>query len=217
MQAPICPHVTREGEPVTDEPLARAVLLERLTIGYNVVEGLVAVTAGLAAGLVALVGFGVDSGIEVAAAVVVLRRLLAQRRRGAVDEAAERRALRLVALTFFVLAGYVVVEGARDLLTGAEPGSSPVGLGLLAVSVVAMPWLARAKRRAGEALGSALVLADAAETRLCAWLSLSTFTGLLAFTVLGWTWLDPVTGFVIAAFAVSEGREAWEGELVDED
>jgi len=199
------------------EPLARALLLERLTIGYNVAEGVIAVTAGLAAGLVALVGFGADSGIEVAAAVVVLRRLLAQRADGEVDQRAERRALRFVALTFFALAAYVLVEGTRDLLTDARPDTSPVGLGLLAVSVVAMPWLARAKRRTGEALGSRLVLADAAETRLCAWLSLSTFTGLLAFTVLGWSWLDAVAGFVIAAFAVAEGREAWEGELVEED
>jgi divalent metal cation (Fe/Co/Zn/Cd) transporter len=192
----------------------RAVRLEQATIAYNVVEGVVAVTAGLAAGSVALVGFGFDSGIEVAAASVVLWRLRADIRGGEVDEALQRRALRFIAVTFFVLAGYVIVEGVRDLVTGAAPDTSPVGIALTGASIVVMPLLARAKRRAGQAMGSRLVVADAAETRLCAWLSVSTFAGLVAFAVLGWTWIDAVAGFVIAGFAVSEGREAWEGELV---
>lgn len=191
-----------------------AVRLEQLTIAYNVLEGVVAVSAGVAAGLVSLIGFGVDSGIEVAAAAVVLHRLLADLRGGEVDGEAERRALRFIALTFFALALYVTVEGTLRLRSGEAPDTSLVGVVLTGASVLVMPWLARAKRRAGEALGSRLVVADAAETRLCAWLSVSTFAGLLAYSALGWTWLDPVAGFVIAAFAVSEGREAWEGELV---
>ena len=191
----------------------RAVRLEQLTIGYNVVEGVVAVAAGLAAGLVSLIGFGIDSAIEVAAASVVLHRLYADIRGGHVDEAKERRALRFIAVTFFALAAYVSVEGVRDLLGDEKPDTSAVGIALTGLSVLIMPTLARFKRQAGEAMGSRLVITDAAETKLCAWLSVSTFVGLLAYSVVGWTWLDPVAGFVIAAFAVQEGREAWEGDL----
>ena len=191
----------------------RAVRLEQTTIAYNVIEGIVAISAGVAAGLVSLIGFGVDSGIEVAAAAVVLHRLTADVRGGEVDEAKERRALRFIALTFFALAAYVVFEGARNLIGGETPDTSRVGVALTGLSVLVMPTLARLKRQAGEALGSRLVIADAAETRLCAWLSVSTFVGLAAFAVVGWTWLDSVAGFVIAYFAVREGREAWEGEL----
>ena len=195
----------------------RAARLERATIAYNVVEGVVAVAAGLAAGSVALVGFGFDSGIEVAAATVVLWRLRADIRGGVVDEGRQRLALRFIAMTFFLLAGYVIVEGVRDLVTGAAPDTSPVGIALTGASIIIMPLLARAKRRAGQAMGSQLVVADAAETRLCAWLSVSTFAGLVGFAVLGWTWIDAVAGFVIAGFAITEGREAWEGELVCDD
>ncbi|WP_370326153.1 cation transporter [Euzebya sp.] len=200
-----------------DGPARRAVRLEQLTIGYNVVEGIVAVAAGVAASLVSLVGFGIDSGIEVAAAAVVLHRLLAELRGGDVDEAKERRALRFIALTFFALATYVTVEGVVRLLGDEAPDTSAVGVALTGASIVVMPWLAWAKARAGRAIGSRLVIADAAETRLCAWLSVSTFAGLVAFQLFGWTWVDPVAGFVIAGFAVSEGREAWEGEIVCDD
>lgn len=195
----------------------RAVRLELLTIGYNVLEGVVAVAAGAVAGSVALVGFGIDSGIEVAAATVVIVRLLAELRGDEYDENKERLALRFIALTFFALAVYVVVQGVRDLLIGERPDISVAGIVLTGLSIVIMPWLAWAKRRAGEAMNSRLVVADATETKLCAWLSVSTFAGLLGFAVLGWTWLDPVAGFVIAAFAIKEGREAWEGELVCDD
>jgi divalent metal cation (Fe/Co/Zn/Cd) transporter len=195
----------------------RAVAYEGVTIGYNVLEGVVAVSAGLVAGSVALTGFGVDSGIEVAAATVVLVRLLAELRGRGVDERRERLALRFIAVTFFTLAAYVLVEGARDLLTDAKPDTSPVGIALTAASVVVMPWLARLKRRAGEQLGNRLVIADSAETRLCAWLSVSTFLGLLGFAAFGATWIDSVAGFVIAYFAVREGREAWAGELACDD
>ncbi len=184
---------------------------------YNIGEGFVAILAGLAAGLVSLFGFGIDSVIEVASAGVVLVRLTAEIRGGDVDEVKERRALRFIALTFFALAAYVVFEGIRDLATGATPDTSTVGVVLLGLSVVVMPVLARLKRRTGERLGSRLMVADAAETRLCAWLSASTFVGLVAFALVGWTWLDSVAGFVIAFFAVREGREAWEGELVSDD
>lgn len=195
----------------------RAIGLEQVTIAYNVVEGVVAVAAGIAAGLVSLIGFGVDSGIEVAAAAVVLHRLYADIKGGQVDEAKELRALRFVAVTFFALAAYVTVEGVRNIVTGETPDTSLAGVILTGVSIVVMPLLARLKRRTGEALGSRLVIADAKETLLCAWLSVSTFVGLVAFAAFGWTWLDSAAGFVIAYFAVREGREAWAGELVCDD
>lgn len=190
---------------------ARAIRLAQVTIGYNVLEGVVAVGAGAVAGLVSLVGFGIDSGIEVAAAAVVLRRLYGEIHGGEIDEAKERNALRFIAVTFFALAAYVTVEGFLRLMGDETPDTSAVGVAVVGASVVVMPWLARAKRRTGERLGSRLVIAEAAETRLCAWLSVTTFAGLGAFHLFGWTWLDPLAGFVIAGFAVMEGREAWEG------
>ena len=195
----------------------RALRLGVLTIGYNVVEGVAAVTAGFIAGSVALTGFGFDSGIEVIAAVVVVRHLRGELAGTAADDDAERRELRVVALTFFALAAYVVIEGIRDLATGARPTSSPAGIAVTAASVVVMPFLARSKRRVGQRLGSKLIVADANETRLCALLSVSTLTGLVGYQVTRWSWIDAVAGFVIAAFAVTEGREAWAGKLVCND
>lgn len=196
----------------------RGLGLAWFTIGYNVAEGVVAVTAGALAGLVSLVGFGIDSGIESISAVLVAMRLLARLRHGAVDEAREHRALRLVAVTFFLLAGYVLVEGIRSLLVHEVPDTSVVGIVVLVASLVVMPLLAAAKRRVGVALGGdPLILADAAETRLCVLLSVSTLAGLVLFQLTGAAWLDPIAGFVIAGFAVHEGLEAWRGELVEID
>jgi divalent metal cation (Fe/Co/Zn/Cd) transporter len=182
------------------------------TIIYNLVEGIVAVAAGVVASAVSLIGFGIDSGIEVAAAAVVLVRLRAELRGDEPDERKEKLALRFIAVTFFVLAAYLLFEGVRDLITGERPDTSIVGVVLTGVSMVIMPLLAFLKRRVGRKMGSRLVLADAAETALCAWLSVSTFLGLALYAILGWTWLDAVAGFVIAAFAIMEGREAWQGE-----
>lgn len=194
----------------------RGLRLAQFTVAYNVVEGLVAVSAGLAASLVSLVGFGLDSGIESVSAILVGLRLAARLRDGEADEARERWTLKAVAVTFFVLAGYVVIEGVRSLASGESPSQSGVGIALLVASVIVMPLLARAKRRVGDGLGGdRLILADAAETRLCAWLSLSTLLGLALFALTGAAWLDPLAGFVIAAFAVHEGKEAWEGELAE--
>ncbi|MGH9210176.1 MAG: cation diffusion facilitator family transporter [Acidimicrobiales bacterium] len=195
----------------------RAIRYEVATIAYNIGEGAVAIAAGLIAGSVALTGFGFDSIIEVAAATVVLVRLRAELTGGEIDERKQRRALRFIAVTFFALAAYVIAEGARDLLTDSRPDTSWVGIALTGASIVVMPALARAKRRTGQDLGSALVIADAAETRLCAWLSLSTFAGLVAFAATDATWVDPIAGFAIAYFAIREGREAWQGELLCED
>jgi divalent metal cation (Fe/Co/Zn/Cd) transporter len=199
---------------VESEDLARrAIALEVTTVLWNTLEAIAAVTLGLIAGSVALTGFGFDSVIEVLAALVVLRRLRADLGAGSVDELGEGSALRFVAATFVALACYITFSGVRDLLTHAAPETSLGGIVLTAVSLVVMPLLARAKRRTGEALGSGLVVAEAAETRLCAWLSASTLVGLAANAALGWWWADPVAGFVIAAFALREAQESWRGEL----
>lgn len=202
----------------TERLTRRGLRLAQFTVAYNVIEGAVAITAGLMAGLVSLVGFGIDSSIESAASVLVGLRLAARLRHGHADEAKERRALKLVAVTFFVLAAYVTIEGIRSLIEGEEPDSSTVGIFLLALSIIVMPALARAKRIVGERLGGdPLILADAAETRICVLLSISTLAGLVLYAIIGAAWLDPVAGFVIAAFAIHEGREAWEGELVEHE
>lgn len=195
----------------------RGLRLAQFTVAYNVVEGVVAITAGLMAGLVSVIGFGIDSGIESIAAVLVGLRLAARLRHGRADEAKERLVLRAVAVTFFILAAYVTVEGIRRLVDGGAPDSSPLAIAILAASLVVMPVLAAAKRRVGLALRDNLILADAAETRICVLLSASTLAGVVLFQLTGAAWLDPVAAFVIAVFAIHEGREAWEGELVEGD
>lgn len=196
----------------------RGLHLAQFTVAYNLVEGVIAVTAGLMAGLVSVVGFGFDSGIESMSALLVWARLSARLRDGEIDLRRERRALRLIAVTFFVLAAYVTVEGVRALVDGDEPDSSPVSIVLLVASIIVMPVLAAAKQRVGVALGGdRLILADAAETRICVFLSVSTLLGVVLFQMTGAAWLDPVAGFVIAGFAVREGLEAWEGELLEID
>ena len=195
----------------------RGLRLAQFMVTYNVLEGIVAVTAGVLAGLVSVIGFGVDSAIESISAVLVGLRLAARLRHGEADERKERLALKAVAVTFFVLAAYVTIEGVRSLISGETPDSSPLSIGILIASVVVMPILAAAKRRVGRRLGDNLILADAAETRICVWLSVSTLTGLVLFELTGAAWIDPVAAFIIAAFAVHEGKEAWEGELVEDD
>ncbi|HEY9493567.1 MAG TPA: cation transporter [Intrasporangium sp.] len=218
MLAPNVPGSSTLGEPETERLTRRALRLAQFTVAYNVVEGAVAISAGLVAGLVSLVGFGFDSGIESAVAVLVGLRLAARLRHGEADERKERRTLRAVALTFFLLAAYVVFEGVRSLMDGESPEHSLVGIVLLTASIIVMPVLASAKQRVALQLGGdKLILADAAETKICVLLSISTLLGLGLYTITGATWLDPVAGFVIAVFAVNEGREAWEGELVEED
>jgi divalent metal cation (Fe/Co/Zn/Cd) transporter len=197
-----------------DQLTRRGLRLAQFTVGYNVVEGVIAIAAGLGAGLVSLIGFGIDSGIESASAVLVVIRLVARLRTGEIDERRERLALRGIALTFFALAAYVTVDGIRALVAGDRPDVSIVGIAVLAASVVVMPVLAALKYRVGHRLNDRLILADAAETRICVLLSVSTLVGLVAFALTGAAWLDPVAGFVIALFAINEGREAWRGELV---
>ena len=185
----------------------RAQLLAGASVGYNVIEAVIAIAAGLAAGSVALVGFGLDSTVEVASGLIILWQF-----RHAVPESRERVALRLMAVSFFALAAYVAFESARSLVGGHDPDSSPVGIGLAVASLIVMPFLSWAQRRTGKALGSDAVVADSTQTLLCTYLSGVLLVGLVLNATLGWSWADPVAGLVIAAVAVREGREAWRGE-----
>ena len=185
----------------------RAQLLAGASVAYNLVEAAVAVSAGLVAGSVALVGFGLDSIVEVSSGLVVLWQF-----RHPLPETRERQALRLMAVSFFALAAYVTVESVRSLSTGHAAEHSPVGITLAAVSLLVMPVLSWAQRRTGRQLGSATVVADSTQTLLCTYLSAVLLVGLVVNATLGWSWADPVAGLVIAAVAAKEGRDAWRGE-----
>ena len=191
--------------------MRRARLLNRATIGWNGVEGVVAVAAGLAAGSVSLVGFGVDSAIEVSAALVLAWRLRQERREGC-KQSSDRRATQLIAASFAVLAVAVAVESSRQLATGARPEESLAGIVVACLSLAVMPALARAKRRLAPVLGSAAVVADARQTDLCAVLSAIVLIGLGANSFLGWWWADPVAGMGIGAVAAVEAVRTWRAE-----
>ncbi|MGH3976073.1 MAG: cation transporter [Pseudonocardiaceae bacterium] len=185
----------------------RVRLLVAATIGYNVIEAIVAISAGAVASSTALIGFGLDSVIEVASATAV-----AWQFSGRDPEARERTALQVIALSFFALAGYVTVESVRSL-TGAEDARhSTVGIALAAVSLVIMPLLSYAQRRAGRELGSASAVADSRQTLLCTYLSGALLIGLLLNSLFGWSWADPIAALIIAGVAVREGRQAWRGK-----
>lgn len=185
----------------------RARLLAGASVGYNLVEAVIAITAGIVAGSVALVGFGLDSVVEVSSGLIIIWQFSHR-----MPETRERLALRLMALSFFALAAYVTVESLRSLLGSAEASPSPTGIGLAALSLVVMPFLSWAQRRTGRALGSNAVVADSTQTLLCTYLSAVLLVGLVLNATLGWSWADPIAGLVIAAVAVKEGLEAWRGE-----
>jgi divalent metal cation (Fe/Co/Zn/Cd) transporter len=195
----------------------QAVRLEQFSIGWMLIEAAVAVTAGIIAGSLALTSFGFDSVIELVSAVLVLRRLRADLADGQADARAERRVLRIIAITFYALAAYVLIGSATDLATRSHPEHSLVGIGLTISSLLVMPLLGWRKRHVGSLLGNPLVQADAAETILCATLAATTLLGLVLFTALGWWWADPVAALAVAYLALREGREAWHGELVCDD
>ncbi|SNY75822.1 cation transporter [Paractinoplanes atraurantiacus] len=182
-------------------------LLVAATIAFNVVEAVVAISAGAAAGSTALIGFGLDSVIEVSSAAAV-----AWQFSGRDPQAREKAALRVIAVSFFALAAYVTAESARALITGHEAGHSTAGIVLAAVSLAVMPGLSCAQRRAGRELGSRTAVADSKQTLLCTYLSAVLLVGLVLNATLGWHWADPVAALVIAAVAVREGREAWRGD-----
>ncbi|MGW2563498.1 cation transporter [Streptomyces sp. NPDC001514] len=197
--------------PVRRDELARRIrLLVGATISYNLIEAAVALTAGVAASSTALVGFGLDSVIEVSSAAAVAWQFSA--RDHAVREARERRALRIIAVSFFALAAYVTVDAVRAMTGAGEADRSFVGIGLAALSLLVMPVLSAAQRRAGRELGSASAVADSKQTLLCTYLSAVLLMGLVANAAFGWTWADPVAALFIAAVAVKEGRDAWRGD-----
>jgi divalent metal cation (Fe/Co/Zn/Cd) transporter len=177
------------------------------TITYNVVEGVIAIGAGIGASSAALIGFGLDSSIEVASALAVAWQFA-----GRDPEAREHIALRIIAVSFFALAAYVSLDAVRSLAGAAEAEHSPVGLALAAVSLAVMPVLSYAQRQAGRRLGSVTAVADSKQTLLCTYLSAVLLIGLGLNSLFGWSWADPVAALVIAAVAVREGREAWRGD-----
>ena len=195
--------------PESDRLVRRARLLAWITIAWNVAEAVVAIAAGLAASSIALVGFGLDSTVEVMSAVVIVWQL-----QGAPEDR-ERRALQLIAVSFFALAAYVVVQSSYDLLSRSAPDASVVGIVLATASLVVMPLLAKAKRRNGRAMASAAVVADSNQTQLCAYLSAILLVGLVLNAVAGWWWADPLAAIGIAVLVVREGREAWRGDTCD--
>ncbi|ADX74212.1 cation diffusion facilitator family transporter [Pseudarthrobacter phenanthrenivorans Sphe3] len=186
---------------------SRIRLLVAATISYNIIEAVVAVSAGTTASSTALIGFGLDSVIEVSSAAAV-----AWQFSGRDPRAREQRALRLIALAFFALAAFVTVSAVRSLLGAGEAEHSTVGIILAAVSLVVMPFLSLAQRRAGRELGSRSAVADSRQTLLCTYLSGVLLMGLVLNSTLGWSWADPVAALVIAAAAVKEGLDAWKGE-----
>lgn len=198
---------------VGPSPERRAVLASRIrwfvaaTIGYNVVEALIALSEGTRASSTALIGFGLDSVIEVSSAAAVAWQFA-----GRDPERREWTALRIIAISFFALAAYVTVDSVRGLVGAGEARHSPIGIALAAVSLAVMPVLSWAQRRAGRELGSASAVADSKQTLLCTYLSAVLLVGLVVNSVFGWSWADPIAALVIAGIAVREGVNAWHGD-----
>jgi divalent metal cation (Fe/Co/Zn/Cd) transporter len=194
-------------------PARRDVLRRRIrivvaiTIAWNVVEAIVAVLAGTAASSAALIGFGLDSVVEVLSAAAVAWQFSARD-----PETREKTALRVIAVSFFALAAYVAVDAVLSLAGLREPEHSPVGIALAALSLVVMPFLSWFERRTGRELGSASAVADSKQTLICTYLSAALLVGLLLNSLLGWAWADSIAALVIAVFAVREGIEAWKGD-----
>ena len=191
---------------------SRARQLTQWGLAWHALEAAIAITAGIIAGSVALVGFGADSVIEAGAGVVVLWLVTGERLS---SHLAERRAQQLIAASFLALALYIAIESARDLIAGHHPAVSWAGVALAAVTLVVMPPLAAAKRRVGTALGSSATASESRQTMLCAYLSAALLVGLLANALAGWWWADPAVALLIAAVALTEARNALQGESCD--
>lgn len=185
----------------------RAQLLAAASVAYNTVEAVIAITAGNIASSSALVGFGLDSLVEVSSGLVILWQF-----RHRLPESRERTAQRLIALSFFALAAYLLIEAGHALITGAQPDSSPVGIGLALASLAVMPFLSLWQRRTGKELGSGAVEGDGTQTLLCTYLSAVLLIGLVLNATLGWFWADPVAALIIGAVAAREGWENWQGD-----
>jgi divalent metal cation (Fe/Co/Zn/Cd) transporter len=209
MEGTALPLLERATRPNRAQLVRRAKLLAWLGVGWHGIEAAVAIGAGLAAGSIALVGFGADSLIESAAGFVLLWRFAASR---ASDERAEVRASKMIAMSFYVIAAYVGVEAVRNLIASDHADPSWVGIGLAAFTVLTMPPLAIAKARLGAQLGSSATTSEGRQNMLCAYLSGALLVGLGANALFEWWWADPITALVIAAVAVREGRNAWRGD-----
>jgi divalent metal cation (Fe/Co/Zn/Cd) transporter len=207
---PLHVHVPAAAAAAGREPLVRrARVLARVGLAWHGIEAAVALGAGIVAGSVALVGFGADSVIELIAGFVVLWRFADSRQ---ASDAAERRAQRLIAASFALIAAYVGVEATRSLIIAAEPDASWVGIGLSVVTLLTMPLLARAKTSVARDLNSSAGVSEARQTVLCSYMAGALLLGLSANALFGWWWADPVAGLAIAAMALSEARSAWRGE-----
>lgn len=187
----------------------RARILSWFSLAWMGTEGAIAITAGILAGSIALIGFGIDSAIEGVASLVIIWRFTGSRLR---SEAAERRAQKLVAVQFFLLAPYVGFEAIHRLVVGDQPEVSWLGIALTTTSLVGMPFLGMAKRRLAVQLGSVATRGEGTQNLLCAYLAAAVLIGLLGNAIFGLWWLDPIAALVIAAVAVREGRESWRGE-----
>ncbi len=194
--------------------LRRGLRLEYLTVGWNIIEGVVSVAAAVAAGSVALLGFGIDSFVETMSGLVLIWRLLAESHARDPEEIErlDQRAHKLVGLSLFLLAAYIAFDAAKALITGERPEPTVVGIAITSLSLAVMWWLARAKRRTARGLGSRALEADSFQTTACFWLSLFTLAGIALNAILGWWWADPAAALGMTWFIVSEGREAWRGE-----
>lgn len=192
----------------------RGRLLEYVTIGWNLLEGFISIGAGLVAGSIALVGFGFDSLIEVSSGAALLWRLHMdepERR-----ERSERIALKLVGLSFLLLAAYVCFEAAKALILREPPERTYTGVAIAALSLIVMPYLARAKRRVAESISSRAMKADSRQTDLCAYLSAITLGGLLLNALLGWWWADPLAALIMTPIIGKEGVEALRSEICED-
>ena len=187
----------------------RARFLSWLSLAWMGAEGAIAITAGILAGSIALLSFGLDSAIEGLASLVIVWRLTGSR---LLSHTAEERAQKLVAIQFFLLAPYVAFEAVHKLVTSEQPETSWLGIALVTSSLIGMPYLGIAKRRLADKLGSVATRGEGTQNLLCAYLAAAVLVGLLGNTLLGLWWLDPAAALVVAAVAIKEGRESWRGE-----
>lgn len=220
MSTPILDTATEpaSAQPARADLLRRGLRLEYLTVGWNIVEGVVSVAAAVAASSVALLGFGIDSFVETSSGLILIWRLRAERtaRDREAIERLDQRAHKLVGLSLFLLAAFIAIDAARALITREPPAPTMVGVAITSLSLAVMWWLARAKRRTARSLESRALEADSFQTSACFWLSLITLAGIGLNAALGWWWADPAAALGMTWFLVREGREAWRGEDCDD-